>query len=84
MRLLKFWPAPSLAHLVAHLGTQKVQQSSKENRNVIRLIPVTPRKKAAFERPVEELFWLRGEDLNLRPLGYEPTRVLPSLSCSII
>ena len=30
-----------------------------------------------------ELAWLRGRDLNPRPLGYEPTRVLPSLSWSL-
>ena len=31
-----------------------------------------------------ELDWLRGRDLNPRPLGYEPTRVLARLFCSII
>ena len=41
-------------------------------------------KKAAFQRPIRKDSWLRGRDLNPRPLGYEPTRVLARLFCSII
>ena len=39
----------------------------------------TPPRRAADKRLIRDNFWLRGQDLNLRPSGYEPDE-LPGCS----
>ncbi len=60
-----------LASFVFYRSRTKHGQPSKKNGNAVRV----PATSTVFSKN----FWLRGEDLNLRPLGYEPNE-LPGCS----